>query len=81
LPLFVLDQDKQPGRWYRIDAQVGPTRTGSSRELQWWHSLYEATEDKQLDDLDRGCWSGVIREERLLDFLEQAVEELPSHEP
>src|SRR5437899_1052923 len=76
LPLFVLDQDKQPGRWYRIDALVGSARTGSSRELQWWDSLYEATEDKRPDDRDPGCWSGLISEERLLDFLEQAVEEV-----
>jgi hypothetical protein len=76
LPLFVLDQGKEPGRWYRIDAQAGSARTASSRELQWWDSLYEVTEDKRPDDLERGYWSGLISEERLLDFLEQAIEEV-----
>jgi hypothetical protein len=39
LTMFTLDPDKKPGRWYRIDAQVGYTRTGSSKELQWWDRL------------------------------------------
>jgi hypothetical protein len=78
LPMFVLDEDKTPGRWYRIDAQVGytRTRTGSAKELQWWDRLYDECEHKQPYDWDPGCWSGLISEERLLDFLEQAVEEV-----
>src|SRR5271165_296166 len=75
LPMFTLDPDKKPGRWYRIDAQVGYTRTGSSKELQWWDRLYEECEDKQPYEWDP-CYSGVISEERLLDFLEEAVEQV-----
>jgi hypothetical protein len=34
LPCFVEDgETKKPGRWYRIDAQVGYTRTGWTNEL------------------------------------------------
>jgi hypothetical protein len=76
LPMFVLEEDKQPGGWYRIDAQVGYTRTGWIKEIQWWDQLYEECQDKGPYEWDPGCWSGLISEERLLDFLEQAVEEV-----
>jgi hypothetical protein len=71
LPMFVEDEEtKKPGRWYRIDAQV---RTGSAKELEWWDRLYGECEDKEPYEWDPGYWSGLISEERLLDFLEEAV--------
>jgi hypothetical protein len=77
LPMFVLEEDKQPDNWYRIEnARVGYTRTGWIKEIQWWDRLYEATEEKAPYEWDPGCWSGLISEERLLDFLEEAVEEV-----
>lgn len=72
LPMFVEDS---PGK-YRIDAQYGHTRTGWAKEIQWWDDLYEATENKEGYEWDPGQCSGTISEERLLDFLEKAVEEV-----
>ena len=79
LPMFMLDPDKQPGRWYRIDAHAQPVQAWvvSASEIAWWDRLYEACEDKAPYEWDRTAWSGLISEERLLDFLEEAVEELP----
>jgi hypothetical protein len=63
LPMF--DPDK-PG-YYRIDPQPPEARVGSVREIAWWDRLYDACEQTEE--------SGVISEARLLDFLEEAVEE------
>jgi len=72
LPMFVEDS---PGQ-YRIDALIGHTRIGSATELKWWDDLYDATENKQPYDWAPADWSGTISEDKLLDFLEKAVQQV-----
>jgi hypothetical protein len=71
LPCFVLDEDSNR---YRIDQPKN--RLGYAKEVEFWKRLYEATEDKAQYDWDGEDWSGLISEEKLLDFLEEAVEEV-----
>jgi hypothetical protein len=74
LPMFVQDEDvSRPGTWYRID-DWAPMTTGHTREIEWQLRLFAATEDQQPYEWDPDTVSGVIEEERLLDFLEEAVQ-------
>src|SRR5208283_3695273 len=84
LGLFTLDLDMGPGRQYRIEgpAPDGPwedpfkLNTGFTTEIEWWKNLINSLEDVTTYGYDDTARSGLISEERLLDFLEQAVEEV-----
>jgi hypothetical protein len=74
LSMFVRGEDVQlPGKWYRIDAWA-PMTTDRAKQIEWQQRLFEATEDQQPYEWNQDSISGVIEEERLLDFLEEAVQ-------
>lgn len=76
LALFVEDQHpEKEGTWYRIDAGL-PMTTGYANEIAWQQRLYAEAENKEPYEWDAESESGLIEEERLLDFLEEAVEEV-----
>ena|SRR5208282_125835 len=78
LPIFNIDPDMGPGRQYRIDANPLEQKTGFTREIEWWREVFAACTDVVTYGYDDTAKSGFISEERLLDFLEQAVEEVDS---
>jgi|SRR5271166_6438939 len=88
LGLFTFDIDMGPGRQYRIRGRrqsqeeweltwnIRPLEgdpfklnTGFTTEIEWWKNLINS-----LEDVTNTARSGLISEERLLDFLEEAVE-------
>jgi len=76
LEMFTIDPDMGPGRQYRIDADALELNTGFTTEIKWWKNLFNSCEDIVTYGYDDTAKSGFISEERLLDFLEQAVEEV-----
>ena len=74
LGLFTLDLDMGPGRQYRIEGDPFKLNTGFTTEIEWWKNLINSLED--VTTYGYAARSGLITEERLLDFLEQAVEEI-----
>lgn len=80
LSLFVeADHPEKEGRWYRFDEGCSMT-TGYANEIAWQQRLYAATENREPYEWDPESFSGIIEEERLLDFLMEAVEEVPNVE-
>jgi|GEM_PF-6594877 len=76
LGLFTLDLDMGPGRQYRIEGDPFKLNTGFTTEIEWWKNLINSLEEVTTYGYNDTARSGLISEERLLDLLEQAVEEV-----
>lgn len=73
LPMF----ERESSGEYRISALRPSERVGMSNEIRWMDRVFDDCHDIVEGDMDQDePDSGLISEARLLDYLEEAVEEV-----